>query len=889
MAKHYLSPLFTPRSIAVIGQGADDTLANTLLSNIREGGFDGKVYAVNTPGMEGVPEYRKLEELGAPVDLAMLTTQTGDTIRWIQACGRNHIGAAAILSSGFVNNQVGLNQLRQILDAAKLHQIPILGPSTLGIMRPALKLNALYSRSTAHKGSMALVSQSGALCTAMLDWAKANDIGFSSVITVGDAEELDFGAVLDFLVSDPQTESILLYIEAIRNVRSFMSALRAATRIKPVIVVKAGRQLAGCQAVINHINAPVGNDLVFASALRRAGAVRVETFVQLFSAAKALASRQRPHGNRLAIISNGGGPGVIAADRATDVNVRIAPLAEATLENLNQIMPKRWSQANPIDIPDDGSPERLRSIIKACMDDPNIDGVLGILTPQANTDATNAAQVLIDASKEFGKPFLACWMGESEMSISRSALAKARIPVFRTPEPAVEAFSYVAAYYRNQQLSMQTPGPLAHQDAPDVDGGRILIESALAERRRVLNEMESKALLAAFHIPVTHTVLARSANEAIVIAEQIGFPVVLKINSPDIAHKSEIGCVQLNLTNAIAVRNAYNEIISQAKKHHPKAQIDGVSIQPMCIKAHGRELRIGVMTDPVFGPVITFGASGRMVELLNDHSVALPPLNQYLTNTLIQRTKIAKALEAYNHLPPVDMAALESVLLRVSEMVCELPWLRELEISPLIVDENGALAVDARVVVQHAPRGSNDRYSHMAIHPYPNHLVKMIQLPDGADVTLRPIRPEDAEIEQEFVRNLSDEAKYFRFMDTMHELTHKMLIRFTQIDYDREMAIIAVTMQDDSEVQIGVSRYVINPDGESCEFALAVADDWGNRGIGSRLMMALFEAARDKGLKIVEGDVLTNNRNMLKLMHALGFSISTSEDDPAVKRVIKVL
>jgi acetyltransferase len=522
------------------------------------------------------------------------------------------------------------------------------------------------------------------------------------------------------------------------------------------------------------------------------------------------------------------------------------------------------------------------------MADPGVDGVLVILTPQAMTQPLEVATLLVEDARAFRKPLLTSWMGAAQTMDGRARFAQAGIPSFSNPEAAVEAYSYITAYYRNQRLLAQVPEPLSHHDAPDVTGARMVIESVLAERRKVLSEMESKALLSAFHIPVANTVVARSPGEALLLAEQFGFPVAMKINSPDITHKSDAGGVKLNLMNAAAVRSAYHEMIEAVQANRPDARIDGVALQPMVCKPNGRELMVGVISDPIFGPVISFGAGGTAVEVLRDRAIALPPLNGFLARELIGGTRVAKLLGSFRHMPPVQMEALESLLLRVSEMVCELPWLREIDINPLIVDEHGLLAVDARVVVDYAPV-SADRYAHMAIHPYPTHLVTHWQLPDGTDVTIRPMRPEDAAIEQEFVRRLSEETKYFRFMHAVQELSEDMLVRFTQLDYDRELALIAVTEEKGREVEIGVCRYAINPDGESCEFALVVSDQWQHKAIGHRLMGSLIDAARSKGLKTMEGEVMASNHEMLKLVATLGFTVATSQEDASIKTITKVL
>jgi len=578
----------------------------------------------------------------------------------------------------------------------------------------------------------------------------------------------------------------------------------------------------------------------------------------------------------------------MAADRAADLGIELAALSSETVENLNAVLPANWSQHNPLDIIGDADAARYRQAVSACMADPAVDGVRVILTPQAMTPALEVAEAAIEIARQSGKPLLACWMGDVRVAEARSAFARARIPNFRTPEPAVEVFSFISTYVHNQRLLLQTPGPLSQRVKPDVEGARLMIENVLAERRKVLSEMESKALLAAFHIPVSKTVVAHSPNEALLLAEEFTFPVAMKVSSPDITHKSDAGGVRLNLGNAQAVRSAYHEIMTEVQKSRPKAHIEGVAIEPMVVKPNGRELMIGVTTDPVFGPITAVGLGGVAVEVLGDRAVELPPLNRYLAENLIGRTRAAKMLGTFRHMPPVDRESLLNVLLRVSEMVCKLPWLREMDINPLLVDENCALAVDARIAVDFHPHATH-RYAHMAIHPYPSYLETRWQLPDATDITIRPIRPEDAEIERDFVRGLSPDTKYFRFMETLQELTPTMLVRFTQIDYDREMALMALTEEAGKEVELGIARYTTNPDAESCEFALVVSDRWQHRGLGHKLMTALMDVARAKGLQRMEGEVLATNQAMLSLVSNLGFNITTSPDDTAVKRITKDL
>ena len=892
MSKHYLTSLFSPKSVAVFGASDRvDSVGQIVFHNMLESNFQGALYPINSrvAEVQGRRAYASISEIEDEIELVVIATPPQTVPDIIEECGKHGVKAVVIITAGFGEiGAEGLELERRLLENAKRYGIRLVGPNCLGVMRPSIGLNATFNKGGANAGNLALISQSGALCTAILDWAQVNDVGFSSVVSMGSSADVDFGETLDYLVSDPQTQNILLYIEGIRESRRFMSSLRAAARVKPVILIKVGRHEAGSKAAMSHTASLVGSDDAFDAAVRRAGVVRVQTVTQLFSAAKALSCGFHPSGNRLAIVTNGGGPGVMATDRASDLGLVMASLSDATIARLNEVLPVNWSHGNPVDIIGDAQADRYKHAVAACLEDPNVDGVLTILTPQAMTKPLEAAEVVIELANQYSKPLLTCWMGEIQVAESRKLFARAKKPNFRTPEPAVEVFSYLSDYYQNQKLLMQMPEPLSHQLAPDVEGARMVIEGALQDKRKVLSEMESKALLSAFHIPVAQTMVARSPNEALLIAQQLGFPVVMKVNSRDITHKSDAGGVMLNLSNAQGVRAAYHEITENIKRNRPGAHMDGISIQPMIVKPNGRELMVGVTNDPVFGPVITFGAGGTTVEVMGDTQVSLPPLNVFLARDLISRTKVSKLLGAFRHMPPAHMEALEGVLLRVSEMVCELPMLMEMDINPLIVDEHGVLAADARVVVEFR-QPSADRYAHMAIYPYPTHLVNHWQLADGMDITIRPIRPEDAELEQEFVRNLSEQSRFFRFMNSVQELSQFMLVRFTQIDYSREMALIAVTEVNGIDVELGVTRFAINPDGESCEFALVIADQMHGKGLGQKLMTALMDAARSKGLKVIEGEVLKNNTDMLSLMDRLGFEIVTSADDETIKSVRRVL
>jgi acetyltransferase len=822
--------------------------------------------------------------------LAVIATPADAVPEVMESCRRAKVFSALILSTGLRRaTPKGQALLDPTLGLARKGGIRILGPNSIGLARPALGLNAALVRGPVKPGSVALLSHSGALLTSMLDWARTDEIGFSTIVSLGDRADIGLSDALDFLTTDPQTESILLYVEGFNRPRRFLSALRGAARIKPVIVVKAGRRSAGLRAAITHSGSLVGRDDIFDAALRRAGAVRVMTYSQLFSAAKCLSSRYKPCGDRLAIVSNGGGPGVIAADWAMDQGIHVPALTPATIDTIQKVLPEGYPAHNPVDIHEDAGRDRYTTAIRACIEDPRVDGLLVIHTPQVISNPVDVSEAVIAVRQESSKPIIACWMGDGEVAGARQVLQDASMPVFRTPEPAVEAFHNIVNYYRNQQLLMQVPGPLEREQPADTDGARILVEAVLAERRKILTETESKALLAAFRIPVAKTVVARSLAEAIVNAEQLGFPVAMKISSPDIVHKSEARGVRLDVQNAQELRAAYTDIIASVKRLSPNARIEGIAIQPMGVKQNGRELMIGVVTDPQFGPVISFGAGGALVEVLADQAVALPPLNGFLARDLIHRTRIAKTLGTYRNMPPANIDALVEVLERVSEMVSELPWIVEMDINPLILDEESIIAVDARIVVNHPSPDLFGRYAHMAIYPYPAHLSETLVLADGTEIVIRPIRPEDAEMEQEFVRNLSEESRYYRFISTVRELSQRLLVRFTQIDYDREMALVAVTQQNDRDIQIGVARYVIDSSGDTCEFAIAIADTWQKRGIGGRLMVSLMDAAREKGLRRIDGDVLTANTKMLRFMQKLGFEVLANPEDPDLKRCVRSL
>ncbi len=889
MKKHYLEKIFEPASVAVVGASdKENSVGGQVLRNLRENGFRGALYPVNPKHrkIQGLHAYASLSDIDHPVDLVVIAIPPGAVPGVMHACGERGVGAVIVISAGFAETgPAGLALQNEIVDIARTYDIPLVGPNCLGILRPRIGLNATFAKSPAKTGQVALVAQSGAFCTALLDWADSQGYGFSAVASLGATADIGFGDVLDYLAIDNETRSILLYVEGVSNARSFLSGLRVAARLKPVIVVKSGRNDSGTRAAISHTGSLAGGDNVFDAAIERAGAVRVKSVAQLFAAAQVLASGTRVEGSRLAIITNGGGPGVMAADRAHEIDVPLAELSDTTLDALKDVLPPYWSHANPVDILGDAPPERYFRTTEVILADRNVDGILVLLTPQAMTDPSDCARAIVKARAKSKKPLLACWMGEKLVDEARKILSAAGIPHFRSPEAGVEAFGYLACYRRNQKALLQAPGPLSHDREPDVVGARLIIENALSEGRRTLSNAEAKAILRAFRIPASPSINADTAAEALVAAEGLGLPVAMKINSPDITHKSDVGGVRLNIREPQSVRTAYREMIDTVRAQQLDARIDGVTIEAMIDKPHARELIVGLSNDEVFGPVISFGMGGTAVEIFGDTRVALPPLNEYLSNRLIRSTHAWKMLGTFRDLPPANLPPLLMVLQHVSEIACELPEIEEMDINPVMLDENDIIAVDARISVR-PPRASTARYGHMAIHPYPSELASTWQLADGTDIAIRPIRPEDANLEQDFVVNLSAESKYFRFMQSLDKLTPMMLARFTQIDYDREMALIAVIRDEQPNAQfIGVARYVTNPDRESCEFALTVTDAWQRHGIGRELMTRLMEVARDRGLEVMTGEVLSNNRKMLKMCETLGFRIARSSDDPEVVEV----
>lgn len=894
MSTHYLEHLFSPNNIAVIGASERaGSLGRIAFDNLRGAGYAGELIAVNPKyqSVAGFPCHPSIAAIGRRIDLILVTTPAATVPAIIDAAGKAGTRSAVILSAGFGELGAEGQLLEQkVLAAAHTHGMRILGPNCLGIMRPPIGLNATFARRMALPGSIALVSQSGAVAAALVDGAQTSGIGFSSVISMGAGIDLDLGEILDYLTQDAQTHSILIYMEGVRDARRFVSGLRAAARAKPVIVLKAGRHLSASKAVISQNSLPVDDDAAFDAVLRRCGAVRVRTYAELFSAEQLIGAGRLPRGNRLAVIANGGGPGVIAADYAAEAGVEIAQLSASTLAALDACLPAHWPLGNPVDILGDATTSRLAAALTSLLADDSVDAVLTLFSPQQVLASDEAAQTIIECARHSAKPVLTTWLGEIDLRSGRSLAAESRLPAFRSPESAVAAFGTLAQYRMAQSLLLEVPPPLISGTPPDLEEAHAIAVEARRAGRRQLNEVEAARLLACFGIPFARTEIATSLEQLIAIAREIGFPVAIKLLSYDIEHLSDVKGVCLNIGGEENLILEYATLIERVLRLRPDARLEGMIVQPMIEKRYGRRLMIGVVSHPTFGRVIRFGAGGIASDVIQDNAIGLPPLNRRLAQELVSRTRTAHLLQALRHIPGVDMESILDALLRVSELVCALPWVVDMKINPFIADESGCIAVDARVTIDPNSLAPDPRFMHMAIHPYPAHLERVEHLRSGHALYIRPIRPEDAALEIAFVDRMSEHSRYMRFFNTVRELTPTMLARLTQVDYDRELALIALSAENgEAEQIVGVARFAPNPDGESCEFAIATDDQWSGRGVAMILMERLFAAARDVNYSSMTGCVLPENNAMLRLANKLNFTRTKDEDDPALVKVVRSL
>jgi acetyltransferase len=879
-----IAKLLAPSSVVLIGASeTPGTLGDVVRRNLTGAAFPGPLYYVNLrhDTVAGQIVYRSVSELPTVPELAVIATPAATVPDLIGECGKTGIAGAVIVSTGFREQGAPGPDLAALLkQRADEHGLRYLGPNSLGVMRSDLKLNASCGPRPTLPGRLALVSQSGAICAAILDWAQTRRVGFSTVISTGLGSDVSLSEILDFLARDPATDSIMLYVEGVGDARRFMSALRAVARVKPVVVMRAGRHAETADPdAFFHTDALVGVDDVFDAAMRRAGVLRIRDFAELYTAAATLGAGVRVSGRRLAIVTNAYAAGAIAEDRAEERWLPLAQLDPESTERLGALLASGQAPGNPVYLRPDADAASYAKASEVCMQDPGVDVVLALLVPHALTEPDMIAQALLEVAVGHRKPLFTSWIGGKGVEASRNRFAAAGAPSYTRPEVAVDAIAALALYTANQQQLLQVPAPLQRETEPDRETAQAIIDAALENGQEWLDPADSKAVLAAFGVPVVRSVPARSAEEAVAVARSIGFPIVMKILSPDIAHKTDVGGVRLGLVDAQSVRSSYAAMMRDVARARPDAEVEGVLIEPLWRQRHARELMIGVVRDPVFGPAISFGLGGLLVEVIQDRAVALPPLNAFLASDLMRRTRASAALQPLRGAPAADEEAVIDILLRVSDIVCELPSVGAMDLNPVIVTDAGAIVLDARIGIVRRAAAARP-YDHMAIHPYPSALEQAVTLTSGASVTLRPIRPEDATIEREFVRGLSEQSKFLRFMFGLKDLTPAMLSRFTQVDYDREIALIAVIETPDGERQIGVARYTVLPDGETCEFAIVVADDWQGKGLARLLLSRLVDTARQRGLVTMMGVTLRENVRMIELSRSLGFQTSTDREDP---------
>lgn len=875
MTTRNLEKLFRPTSIAVIGAtNRPGAVGSVLMHNLLEGGFEGPVMPVNPKhsAVAGVLAYPDIDQLPMAPDLAVICTPAEPIPALIEQLVGKGTRAAIVLTAGLDKAKTpdGRTVKQAMLDATNKHLFRILGPNCLGLLVPGIKLNASFAHLPASDGKIAMVSQSGALCTVILDWAAENGAGFSHFISMGECTDVDFGDVIDYLANDASTRAILLYIEAITNGRKFMSACRSAARNKPVIVIKSGRDGAGAKAAASHTGALAGADQVYDAAFRRAGMLRVDEIGELFSAVETLTRAKRQTGERLMMMTNGGGLGVMAADMLGQHNIEIPELSAETIAKLDAALPDTWSRGNPVDIIGDAPGERYTAAAQALLDDPSADALLVMHAPTAIASSVEAADAIISVARNSKKNVLASWAGGKAVGPARKRLREAGIPSYDTPNDAIRGFLDVVEYRRNQQLLMETPLSAPNAVSYEHDEARAIVNARLGNGRDLLNEPESKAVLSAYGIKTVETHVVETAEEAAEIAGEMGFPVALKILSDDISHKSDAGGVKLFLNTAGEVRSAAEEMLNKIGKARPDAAIQGFTVQQMAARPGAHEVIVGVSPDPVFGPVIMFGHGGTAVEVIGDRSIALPPLNMVLARDLISRTRISKLLAGYRDKPAVDMDALCETLIHISQLIIDIPEIQELDINPLLVDEHGVLALDARIKVSRDAKGPG-----LAIRPYPKNLESEAILGDGQKIFIRPIRPEDEPAHVEFLSKINPQDIRFRFFGQIRDLPHSEMARLTQIDYDREMALIAKLPDGDKEGEtVGVVRTITDPNNERTEFAIIVRSDIKGRGLGRILLQMMIEYCSRRGTKEMVGQVLRDNEVMLALTSQIGFTRS---------------
>ncbi len=894
--KQGLEALLTPDSVALIGAtDRPGTVGRTVLQNLLAPAFRGRVYAVNPQRDEvlGVEAYKSIAEVPEAVDMAVLATPATTIPGLIGECVDANTKSAVVISAGFKERgAAGAALEAQVKEQLKRSSMRLIGPNCLGIMNPTIGMNATFAKDAPQAGSVAMLSQSGALLTAILDWSHKEQVGFSSVISTGSMLDVGWGDLISHFGDDPHTKSILIYMESVGDARSFLSAAREVALTKPIIVIKAGRSEAASKAAASHTGALTGSDEVLDAAFRRCGVLRVLNIADLFYMAEVLGKQPRPKGPKLTILTNAGGPGVLATDALVANGCQLAQLSEESLRKLDEFLPPHWSHGNPIDVLGDAEADRYEKAIAIAAEDPNSDGLLVVLAPQGMTNPTEIAERLKPYANSSGKPLLASWMGGTSIAEGEVLLNRAGIPTFPYPDTAARAFTYMWRYSENLRMLYETPS-LA--EGPELDNNaraRVdeIIDNARNSGRLLLNEFESKAVLSQYGIPTVETRVARSEEEAVKQAAEIGYPVVLKIFSDTITHKTDVGGVKLNLKDERAVREAFQSIRAAVAEKASLDQFGGVTVQPM-VKLDGYELILGSSIDPQFGPVLLFGSGGQLVEVYKDSSLALPPLNTTLAQRLMERTQIFKALKGVRGRKPVDMAALESLLVRFSQLVVEKTAIAEIDINPLIASPDRLLALDARVVL-HDP-AKQKQAPKPAIRPYPIQYVSKWKMKDGQEVTIRPIRPEDEPVMAEFHRTLSDRTVYLRYFATLSlsaRIAHKRLLRICFGDYDREMVLVAeiTDSQSGNHRIVGVGRLNKMRESNDAEVAVLVSDQFQNRGLGLQLLERVVQVARVEKLSRVSSEMLRDNLAMQAISKQMGFQLRPYDDGESIAAVLEL-
>ncbi len=876
-----LNRIFNPKRIAVIGASdRKGSIGAKIFSNLISAGYDGTVFPVNPfrQTVQGLTAYPSISKIPCKIDLAVIATPVHIVPQVAEECGKAGVAGIVIISAGFKETgEDGASLEKQLLEYQKKYGMRIIGPNSFGVIRPKINLYATFADKQASPGKIAFISQSAALCASALDWASEAQVGFSAVVSTGSVLDVDLGDLIDYFGVDAQTRSIVLYVESVKDGRKFMSAARCSARTKPIVLVKAGRFKESIGAALSHSGSLGGEDAVYDAAFRRAGIVRVETISDLFNCAEALAMQPYPTDPNLTIITNAGGPAIMATDRLVARGGKLSQLSDETLQALKSVLPSYCSIDNPIDIYEEATPNRFKSVMELCLKDPNSNGFLIIYTHQGATKPVALAKIIVDLAKQTKKPILTALMSEdSRCRKARRILQGNGIPSFATPEEAVSTFMYMYNYARNLELLYQTPEEL-RVEQPNSASLKGILRRAFCEGRKVLNLPESMRFLEAYKIPTVKTLVARTLEEASALSSELGYPVVLKALSPQISHKSKIGGIALNVCSSSETKTLFKEIANRVKNYSSTAEFQGVTIQPM-IRERGHELIIGSKKDAQFGSTIIFGMGGTAAELFKDVSIGFPSLNQTLARRLIEDTAIYKHASSIGH--PLNVKLLEEILVKFSQLVTDFPEIKEIDINPLIVNEHGAVAVDARIVMEwdRMMREVAEHYDNRLIASYPKKYVAARHLKNETQVLLRPIKPEDEEHFNEFLRSLSLETMRFRFFAIIKEMSHETLARYCNLDYDREVAIIA-ELQETNKPLIGAVRLIIEPGGKSGEFAVLVADKWQGLGLGSKFMDLLVEIGKDMRVDSIYGYVSVNNYKMLQLCKKKGFKVETLDEE----------